>query len=165
MSKNKNTLQPTSQHADADGYRKYRIVPTGIGSSSEGNSVASEYGGDSMNVFDDDDQAGTSNVRQIVVKKREYKYVQWGVNDQLPYSVRKKLMENMVTAQCQQFNIVSCYGQGVRFVDRETRKDVSDKEIRDFCLYNSLQEVFLEQVTDFKFFFFSVTVIILSSVY
>ena len=39
MSKNKNTLQPTS-HADADGYRKYRIVPTGIGSSSEGNSVA-----------------------------------------------------------------------------------------------------------------------------
>lgn len=162
MSKNRNTLQPTSQHADADGYRKYRIVPTGIGSSSEGNSVASEYGGDSMDVFDDDDQPGASSVRQIVVKKREYKYVQWGRNDQLPYSVRKKLMENMVTAQCQQFNIVSCYGQGVRFVDRETRKDVSDKEIRDFCLYNSLQEVFLEQVTDFKFFFFSVTVIILS---
>ena len=102
------------------------------------------------------------SVRDIIVKGKPYKYVQWGVDDQLPYRVRKELMGNMVTAQCQQFNIVSCYGQGVRFVDRKTKSDVSDKEILDFCLRNSLQEVFLEQTTDIKFYSFSVTVIILS---
>lgn len=157
-----NTLQPTSAHADSDGYRRYHIVPTGYGASSAGNSVNSEYGGDSAAVFDDEDMPGAQNVRSIVVDRRAYKYVQWGTDDQRPYLVRKQLLSNMVTAQCQQFNIVSCYGQGVRFVDRKDKKDVDDKEILNFCLRNSLQEVFLEQATDMKFYSFSVMVVILS---
>ena len=159
---NSYSMESTSPKPDKDGFRRYRIVPSGVGSSSSGNSVNSEYGVDSSTIFDDEDMPGMQSVRDIIVKGKPYKYVQWGVDDQLPYRVRKELMGNMVTAQCQQFNIVSCYGQGVRFVDRNTKSDVSDKDILDFCLRNSLQEVFLEQTTDIKFYSFSVTVIILS---
>lgn len=156
------TLQPTSVNATPDGFRRYHIVPSGYGMSSARNSVNSEYGGDSSYVFDDEDLPGAHNVRSISIKGKQYRYVQWGIDDQLPYRLRKELMSNMVTAQCQQFNIVSCYGQGVRFVDRESKADVKDKQILEFCLRNSLQEVFLEQATDMKFYSFSVTVIILS---
>ena len=159
---NKNTLSPTSTHADADGFRRYCIVPSGFDPSAVHNSVNSEYGGDSSAVFDDDETPGMQSVRDINVGGRPYKYVQWGFDDQMPYRMRREIMSNMVTAQCQQFNIVSCYGQGVRFVDRNTRKDIADTDILDFCLRNSLQEVFFEQATDMKFFSFSVTVIILS---
>lgn len=158
----KSTLQTTSAKPDADGFRRYHIVPTGMGAATKQNSINSEYGGDSCNVFDDDEMLGTHNVRTISLGGHEYKYVQWGPDDQLPYNVRRSIMSNMVTAQCQQFNIVSCDGQGVRFVDREEHKDVTDAEILNFCLRNSLHEVFLEQATDMKFFSFSVTVIILS---
>ena len=156
------SMESASPTPDKDGFRRYRIVPSGVDDSSSVNSVNSEYGVDSSTIFDDEDLLGMQSVRDIIVKGKPYKYVQWGVDDQLPYRVRKELMGNMVTAQCQQFNIVSCYGQGVRFVDRKTKSDVSDKEILDFCLRNSLQEVFLEQTTDIKFYSFSVTVIILS---
>lgn len=122
-----NTLQPTSAHADSDGYRRYHIVPTGYGASSAGNSVISEYVGDSAAVFDDEDMPGAQNVRSIVVDRRAYKYVQWGMDDQRPYLVRKQLLSNMVTAQCQQFNVVSCYGQGVRFVDRKDKRMLTTK--------------------------------------
>lgn len=160
MSNQDITLQPTSAHPDTDGFRRYRIVPSGIGSAC--NSVSTEYGGDSAAIFDDDDRPGAQLVRTMRVGGREYKYVQWGADDQLPYRIRKELMANMITAQCQQFNIVSCYGQGVRFVDRNSKKDVADPDILQFCLRNSLQEVFLEQATDIKFYSFSVTVVILS---
>lgn len=159
---NQNTLQPTSAAADAEGYRRYRIVPTGYGESKAGNSISTEYGGDSCQVFDDEDTPGMQSVRDILVRGRGYKYVQWGMDDQLPYRVRKELMSNMVTAQCMQFNVTSCYGQGLRFVDRETKADVKDVDILSFCLRNSLQEVFLEQATDMKMYSFAVTVVILS---
>lgn len=162
MTHDNTTLLPTSPHADADGFRRYRIVPSGFGAAATRASVASEYGGDSATVFDDDDVPGMQSVRDISLDGRAYKYVQWGFDDQLPYRLRREIMSNMVTAQCQQFNIVSCYGQGVRFVDRTTRQDVADRDILQFCLRNSLQEVFLEQATDMKFYSFSVTVVILS---
>lgn len=159
---NSYSLEATSPHPDKDGVRRYHIVPSGYDSKALTCSVNAEYGADSASVFDDDDMPGMQSVRDISVKGKQYKYVQWGYDDQLPYRIRKALMGNMVTAQCQQFNIVSCYGQGVRFVDRESKHDVHDKEILDFCLRNSLQEVFLEQATDMKMYSFAVTVIILS---
>lgn len=44
MSNTDTTLQPTSQRPDADGFRRYRIVPSGIGSASK--SISTEYGSD-----------------------------------------------------------------------------------------------------------------------
>ena len=128
MTNSNTTLQATSAQPDAEGFRRYHIVPSGFGASRAVASVNSEYGGDSCEVFDDEDVPGMQGIRDIKVGGRAYKYVQWGSDDQLPYRVRKEIMSNMVTAQCQQFNVTSCYGQGLRFVDRKTKSDVSRSE-------------------------------------
>lgn len=151
-----NTLIPVAKSGD---FTRYRIVPSGIGKASSMNSIVSEYGGDSSKVFDEDIDIVP---RPIEIKGRLYKYVPFGVDDNLPFLIRNSIHDNMVTSQCQQFNILACYGQGVRFVDRKTKADVDDEDILDFCLANSLHECFMEQSTDIKYYFFSVTVIILS---
>ena len=159
MTKNRYRLQQTGRKGDAS---VYSIVPCGIGYSMATDSLNSEYGQDSNTVFDDGGpNADVQNV-PITVRGKEYRYVPWGLDDKLPYMLKGQLLSNMITAQCQSFNIISCYGQGLRFVDRMTRKDITDEDIRSFCLSNSLHEVFMEQATDMKFFFFSVTVIILN---
>lgn len=158
MTRNKYRLQESSRAA---GSTTYRVVPCGVAETSRRNSISSEYGGDSYTVFDDGGSAANIQEKPITVHGRIYKYVPWGVDDQLPYNIKDTLLSNMITAQCQAFNIISCYGQGLRFVDRKTKKDVDDKEMLDFCLRNSLHEVFMEQATDIKFSFWSVTVIIL----
>lgn len=141
------------------GYTRYRVVPSGSGGKGYMDSVASEYKGDSSSVFDEDVAV---QEKGITVKGRHYKYVPFGADDMLPFDIRRLISENMVASQCQQFNILACYGQGVRFVDRKTKGDVDDKDILGFCLANSLHECFMEQATDMKYYFFSVTVVILS---
>ena len=136
----------------------YRLGPCGVGAAM--NSITSEYGGDSSSVFDEDD--GTANVLPITIRGKAYQYVAFGSDNMLPYQVRSAILSNMITAQCQAFNVMSCYGQGLRFVDRKTRKDVDDPEISSFCLSNALTECFLEQCTDMKFYNFSVTVVVLT---
>lgn len=138
----------------------FRIIPQGVASARAFNSISEEYGGDSSDVFDEDD--GTVNVRPLTINGRGYQYVPFGVDDMLPHQLRKAVLGNMITAQCQQFNTICCYGQGLRFVDRKEKKDVDIPEITDFCLHNSLQECFAEQCTDMQMYNFSVTCIILS---
>jgi hypothetical protein len=153
-------LLPTGKNQDST---RYRIVPVGIGSSTAKDSLVTEYGQDTHEIFEDGNKRyGTTTSVGLSIDGKDYKYICFGANDLLPFKIRDQLMRNMVTSQCQAFNIMCCYGQGVRFVDRKTKQDVDDPEILDFCLSNSLQEAFMEQATDMKFFFFSVTVIILS---
>ena len=121
MTKNKYRLQETSRLADST---TFRVVPCGVAESRFANNINTEYGGDSSTVFDDGGIAANIQEKPITVNGREYKYVPWGVDDQLPYKVKEQLLSNMITAQCQSFNIISCYGQGVRFVDRTTKKEI-----------------------------------------
>lgn len=150
------TLMPVGRTKDTT---RYAIVPSGVGGGSFQNSVSSEYGEDSYQAFDEDE---TVSAIGIEIKGRQYKYVPFGTDNMLPFNVKNKIHSNMVTSQCQQFNVLACYGQGVRFVDRKTKQDIDDDEILDFCLRNSLHDCFMEQCTDMKYFFFSVTVIILN---
>lgn len=157
MSNNDLELVKTGQSGSV---QHFRIIPQGVASARAFNSITEEYGGDSSDVFDEDD--GTVNVRPLTINGRGYQYVPFGVDDMLPHQLRKAVLENMITAQCQQFNTICCYGQGLRFVDRKEKKDVDDPDIRDFCLRNSLQECFAEQCTDMQMYNFSVTCIILT---
>ena len=150
------TLMPVGRTKDTT---RYAIVPSGVGGGSFQDSVSSEYGEDSYQAFDEDE---TVSAIGIEIKGRQYKYVPFGTDNMLPFNVKNKIHGNMVTSQCQQFNVLACYGQGVRFVDRKTKQDIDDDEILDFCLRNSLHDCFMEQCTDMKYFFFSVTVIILN---
>ncbi len=107
--------------------------------------------------FDDDLQPIPIEIGGV-----RYEYIPFGGDDQMPWHVMECLGKNMVTSQCQLFNVQACYGQGIRFIDRDTREDTQDADIRRFCLRNSLHELFLEQVTDMKYFFTTVTRIVLS---
>ena len=64
-------------------------------------------------------------------------------------------------AQNKLFNVLTCYGQGVRFFDLATKKSTEDKEIRLFQFRNQLNRFFIEQAIDMKYFFFAVTCVIL----
>jgi hypothetical protein len=142
----------------------YMIMPTAIGASGARNeaSVSQQYGSDSATVFDED-QTGIINYKPITIDNKQYNYVPYGDDDDMPNTVRRMITENMVTSQGMAFDILACYGQGVRFVNRdEELSDTQDPEIRDFCLRNSLHECFMEQATDMKFYFFTVTEIILN---
>ena len=60
------------------------------------------------------------------------------------------------------FNILTCYGQGIRFLDRETGEKTMAKDIRAFCLHNAIHLQWLRMATDMKYNYFSVLVINLS---
>lgn len=142
-------------------WERYAVMPAGVMNVASGDeSPASAYT-ESSTIFDDED--GEIRTIPIEVDGVEYEYVPWGEDDQLPYEIQKRIRQNMVVSQCQSFNVLACYGQGVRFIDRDSREDTHKEHIRDFCLRNALHEVFLEQATDMKFFFFTVTKVILSA--
>ncbi len=141
------------------GWTRYGVVPAGVLGLSEEGSPATKYK-ESRVVVEDFDEV--LNTVPITIAGQEYEYMPYGHDDQLPFEVMERIGENMVTSQCQLFNVQACYGQGVRFIDRDTRQDTHDADIRHFCLRNSLHEIFLEQTTDMKFFFTSITKIILS---
>lgn len=125
---------------------------------SDHTSANAEYSENSSTIFDDD---GITNYKPLVIKGKEYMYVPFGSDDQLPYEIIDKVGENMVMSQNKLFNVLTCYGQGVRFFDPKTEKKTTDKEIKMFQFRNSLNRFFVEQCMDMKYFFFTVTCIIL----
>ena len=152
---NKQDLVPIGRRP---GWTRYGVAPAGVVDIAEEGSPATKYQ-ESRVIVQGFDEKLTTN--PITVGGVNYEYVPYGDDDQLPFEVMERIGENMVTSQCQLFNVQACYGQGVRFIDRDTREDTQDAAIRDFCLRNSLHEMFLEQATDMKFFFTTITKIIL----
>lgn len=143
-------------------YERYELMPSSVVNAVE--SLQSEfithYGKDSDGGFAD---AEDDNITQIIsIGGRQYEYVPWGGDNMLPYHVQTMIGKNMVTSQCQQFNTLTCYGQGLQFFDRGTENRASDPEIRRFCMGNAIHLQFWEQATDMKYYFFSVLVITLS---
>lgn len=140
----------------------YRILPAvQIGGSSFKDSVSEEYGTDSATVFDED-VLSDSTTKPLFIKDKEYKYIPYGDDDDMPAKLRRLIGASMVTSQGMAFDIIACYGQGIRFVNRDDKSDVTDPEIRRFCMRNSIHECYMEQATDMKYYFFTVTEIILS---
>lgn len=148
-------------------WQHFRLVPAATrGGSSVTNSlsVMTQYGQDSSSFFTDNDEVdSTLPIMQVEVDGHLYEYMPWGDDDDTPLKVRRLMGENMVTAQGMAFDILCCYGQGVRFIDRDgERKDTDDPDIRRFCLQNSIHECFIEQATDMKYYYFTVTEVILN---
>lgn len=125
------------------------------------NLVLKEYGGDTTSYFGTNDLFGDAQESTLIIGKKTYTYIAHGADDQLPYNYLEWASRNIVLSQSQGFNAKAAYGQGLRFVNREDHSDCTSEEIRNFCLYNSLSRVFLEQVTDVKNFDFYVAVIVL----
>lgn len=91
-----------------------------------------------------------------------HRYIPWGEDNHLPYHVQRLIGDCEVTAQNIHFNVLTCYGAGLDWHDRETGKPVRSEELTRFSERNFLPSFLLEQMTDMKYYFFSVCVIILS---
>ena len=89
-------------------------------------------------------------------------YVAFGADNQLPFEIIKMIGRDEVMSQNKLFNVLTCYGAGQKYMDYETDKPTKDKEIKRWMLGNSLASFMLEQATDMKYFFYAVSVIILS---
>ena len=89
-------------------------------------------------------------------------YVPWGDDNQLPYKILKKIRKDEVMSQNKLFNTLTCYASGIK-ISREDGEKITDSRIKDFFKYNRMPRYWLEQATDMKHFFFTVTVVILSA--
>ena len=152
-------LMRVGQNGD---YEKYMVMPSSVVDAVVGvkSEFITHYGKDSDSGFAEAEDE--EHTQSISVGGRQYEYYPWGGDNMLPYHVQTLIGKNMVTSQCQQFNSLVCYGQGLQFFDRGTENRASDPDIRNFCLRNSLHLQFWEQATDMKYYFFSVLVITLS---
>lgn len=90
-------------------------------------------------------------------------YVPWGHDDQLPYKMIRLVGDDEVTAQNKLFNIETCYGAGIELIDRATGQPTTDEDIEEWMERQALPTFMLEQITDMKYFYLSVAVIILSN--
>ena len=66
-----------------------------------------------------------------------------------------------MTAQNKFFNVLACYGAGPQ-LNGPDGKPTTNPDIRTFARRNALTSFFLEQVTDCKYYFMAVCVVILS---
>ena len=145
----------------SNGRTYYSVMPVGMANSVT-KSPSEQYLGDSSAEMTDLDDCEMTFL-PAWINQQKYIIAPYGVDNMLPYWLRRKIRKNQVTSSGQSFNITSCYGQGLKIVDRsdKKRKTTDDPDIRDFCLRNCLPEVFIGQCTDMKFFYFSILVIIL----
>lgn len=88
-------------------------------------------------------------------------YMPWGADNQLPYRIRELIGSDEVTAQNKFFNVLTCYGAGLRLLGSDGKETKHPDALR-FARRNALSTFFLEQITDMKYFFFAVCVVILS---
>ena len=89
-------------------------------------------------------------------------YAPFGLDNQLPYKIRELIGSDEVTAQNKLFNVLTCYGAGLQLQDGSTGEKTKNTDALRFVSRNALSSFFLEQITDMKYYFFAVCVVILS---
>jgi len=152
MTKKNNPLSPRAlaAHAVAATQGMFRVGAGGV-------QAAIVEVEDTTTVFDD---CGPARLRpRPVPGMKGLEYVPWGADNQLPYRLAALLGADEVTAQNKLFNILTCYGGGLRL---SAPGGEASPEVRDWAFAQSLPEWFLEQCTDMKHYFFTVSVVILS---
>lgn len=92
---------------------------------------------------------------------RGERYAPFGPDDRLPYQINRLVGSDEVTAQNKFFNVLACYGAGL-VLNGHNGTPTANAEVVRWARRNRLSVFFLEQITDMKYYFFSVCVIILS---
>lgn len=119
---------------------------------------------DSMTVYPEKEKQYTTTVN---IGDNGYSIVNYGANNNIPYRLTELVEKNSVMLQNKYFNLLTCYGRGLEYMDVATRGEkkqlpTADKEICRFLLRNNIKKFFAEQIVDMKYFAFAVCVIILS---
>lgn len=112
---------------------------------------------DTTTVWED----GEHIVTRAVPGHEGYNYVTWGEDDDVPHRLIGLIGADEVTAQNKYFNVLTCYGSGLKFVDTDGAP-TQNKDLKLWAQRQFLPAYFLNQCTDMKYFFFSVCVFILS---
>lgn len=123
-------------------------------------------------VLNDDDDQNLPTL-PVTVDGETRPVVYYGNDNLLPYHLQDLILANSVTARCQLFNIQTCYGMGLQFdptpCPEEAAPAQSDPqaaavgaELRSFLTRNDTAQLFMEQVTDMKYYDFSVLLLCLS---
>lgn len=121
-------------------------------------------------MLNDDDDQNLPTMVATTKDGRNVTFVCYGADNMFPYHLQNLIQANSVTARCQIFNIQTCYGQGLHIVEKPCPNELSEKsdpsdksdEISEFQLRNNLPRLFLEQVTDIKYYDFTVLLLCLS---
>lgn len=106
------------------------------------------------------------SVLPVVVGSTTYNVIAWGADNQLPYRLKEMVERNSVMSQDKFFNVLTCYGRGLEYLDLATRSEKqplpsADRDVRRFFIRNNMKRFFAEQITDMKYYFFCVCVVIL----
>ncbi len=110
------------------------------------------------NMFDYDETTPTK-----ISGLDKYKgYVPWGSDNLLPNNILEKIRKDEVMSQNKLFNILTCYASGISVKPKNEEQELAE-EVKNFFKYNRLPRYFLEQATDMKHFFFTVSIIILNN--
>ena len=96
----------------------------------------------------------------VVIKGSSRGYVEWGNDNNLPLLIRDKVFDSDVMSPNMLFNILTCYGRGVKVLDKDGNK-ITDEKIKTFFKRNRLVPLMWEAITDLKFWNFAVIVLIL----
>ena len=158
MSKDKNELKLGRTGTKGE-YEVYTVMPSAILDTVQKPEISTHYKKDTASIMSNSDDIVT---QPYTIGGKTYHVVLWGEDNLTPYSNMVNIENNMVMSQCQNFNILSCYGQGIKFLDRETKQVTDDPEIRRFCLRNAIHNAWMRMSIDMKYNFFSVMVIHLS---
>lgn len=65
-----------------------------------------------------------------------------------------------VTAQNKLFNVLTCYGAGLRMVDAASGEVTQNADVKSWMRRQFMPRYMLDQMTDMKYFYYSVCVII-----
>lgn len=149
------------ERAEAQQQTESYYMPSEVFSIGQSNILASmETTRDSATIFDEDGE----EVNAVVMSgNKKYEYIPFGSDNRLPFEIIKLIGVDEVMSQNKLFNVLTCYGAGQKYMDIETEKPTKDAEIRKWMLHNNVASFMLEQATDMKYFFFCVSVIILSA--
>ena len=104
----------------------------------------------------------TESTQPIKVKGSSRGYVPWGGDNALPQQIRDKVYESDVMSPNMLFNVLTCYGRGVGYTNKDG-SEVSDEEVITFFKRNRLIPLMWESITDVKFWNFAVMVLILDT--
>ncbi len=120
--------------------------------------AAVEEVSDSSEVFDED--GDSVPVQPVPGSSREF--VLFGADNQLPFKIIEMVGCDEVMSQNKLFNVLTCYGSGLQYMDTATRQPLEDKDIKRWMMHSNIPSFMLEQATDMKYFFFTVAVLLLS---
>lgn len=123
--------------------------------------VAFQNVADSADFFDEDARLTTGTLPSDN-KNDKREYVCWGHDNKLPFDLIKLINADEVMSANKQFNVLTAYGSGIRFIDPKTGQPSQNAELKAFVQANAIPRFFLEQCTDMKYFFFCVAVLILN---